>query len=62
MNPELPSLEQDGKVSPHAREVEYALILSRMIDIVKEILPDPLGDLRVCPRQNEARHVVGRRG
>jgi hypothetical protein len=35
MNPELPSLEQDGKVSPHAREVEYALILSRMIDIVK---------------------------
>jgi hypothetical protein len=35
MNPELPSVEQDGMVSPHAREVEYALILSRMIDIVK---------------------------
>jgi hypothetical protein len=33
MNPELPSVERDGMVSP--REVEYALILSRMIDIVK---------------------------
>jgi hypothetical protein len=36
VKPEIPSIEQDKMVSPHAREVEYALILARMINIVKE--------------------------
>jgi hypothetical protein len=36
MKPEFPSIEQDKIVSPHAREVEYALILSEMINLVKE--------------------------
>jgi len=36
MNPEFPRIEQDKAVSPHAQEVEYALILSRMINTVKE--------------------------
>lgn len=36
MEPEFPSIEQDKVVSPHAREVEYALILSEMINLVKE--------------------------
>ena len=35
MKSEFPSIEPDPVVSPHAREVEYALILSRMINIVK---------------------------
>jgi hypothetical protein len=36
VKPEIPSIEPDKMVSPHAREVEYALILARMINIVKE--------------------------
>src|SRR6266700_3359410 len=36
MKPEFPKIEQDRMVSPHAQEVEYALILSRMINTVKE--------------------------
>jgi hypothetical protein len=36
MKPEFPSVDQDRMVSPHAQEVEYALILSRMINTVKE--------------------------
>jgi hypothetical protein len=36
MNPELPRIDQDNAVSPHAQEVEYALILSRMISTVKD--------------------------
>ncbi len=36
MKPEFPSIDQDKAVSPHAQEVEYALILSRMINTVKE--------------------------
>src|SRR5882762_10874578 len=36
MKPEFPSIEQDKIVSPHAQEVEFALILSRMISTVKE--------------------------
>jgi hypothetical protein len=36
MKPELPRIDQDRVVSPHAQEVEYALILSRMINTVKE--------------------------
>src|SRR5258708_3459670 len=36
MKPEFPSIEQDKIVSPHAQEVEFALILSRMINTVKE--------------------------
>jgi hypothetical protein len=36
MKPELPTIDQDRVVSPHAQEVEYALILSRMINTVKE--------------------------
>src|SRR5437899_6278010 len=36
MNPEFPRIEQDKAVSPHAQEIEYALILSRMINTVKE--------------------------
>lgn len=36
MEPEFPSIEDDNMVSPHAREVEYALILSQMINIAKE--------------------------
>jgi len=36
MKPEFPKIEQDRMVSPHAQEVEYALILSRMIHTVKE--------------------------
>jgi hypothetical protein len=36
VKPESPSIEQDKMVSPHAPEVEDALILSRMINIVKE--------------------------
>ena len=36
MNPEFPPIDQDKMASPHAQEVEYALILSRMINTVKE--------------------------
>jgi hypothetical protein len=36
MQPELPEIGQDKLVSPHAQEVEFALILSRMINTVKE--------------------------
>jgi hypothetical protein len=36
MKPEFPKVEKDRMVSPHAQEVEYALILSRMINTVKE--------------------------
>ena len=36
MKPELPTIDQDKAISPHAQEVEYALILSRMINTVKE--------------------------
>jgi hypothetical protein len=36
MKSELPKLDQDRMVSPHAQEVEFALILSRMINTAKE--------------------------
>jgi hypothetical protein len=36
MKPELPTINQDKIVSPHAQEVECALILSQMINTVKE--------------------------
>jgi hypothetical protein len=36
MTSEFPRIDQDKMVSPHAQEVEYALILSRMINTVKE--------------------------
>jgi hypothetical protein len=36
MKPELPTIDQDKMVSPHAQEVECALILSQMINTVKE--------------------------
>jgi hypothetical protein len=36
MKPEIPAIDQDKMVSPHAQEVEFALILSRMINTVKE--------------------------
>jgi len=36
MKPELPAIDQDKMVSPHAQEVECALILSQMINTVKE--------------------------
>jgi hypothetical protein len=36
MKPEFPQIDQDKMVSPHAQEVEFALILSRMISTVKE--------------------------
>jgi len=36
MKPEFPRIDQGKGVSPHAQEVEYALILSRMINTVKE--------------------------
>lgn len=36
MNPEFPKIDQDKTGSPPAQEVEYALILSRMINIVKQ--------------------------
>src|SRR4030088_2561905 len=36
MKPEPPEIGQDKLVSPHAQEVEFALILSRMINTVKE--------------------------
>jgi hypothetical protein len=36
MKPEFPKIDQDRTVAPHAQEIEYALILSRMINTVKE--------------------------
>jgi hypothetical protein len=36
MKPELPTIDQDKMVSSHAQEVECALILSQMINTVKE--------------------------
>jgi hypothetical protein len=36
MNPELPKIDQDRMVSPHAQEIEYALILQRMINTLKD--------------------------
>jgi hypothetical protein len=36
MKPEFPSIDEDKMVAPHALEVEYALILQRMITTVKE--------------------------
>jgi hypothetical protein len=36
MKPEFPSIDQNKMVSPHAQEVECALILSQMINKVKE--------------------------
>jgi hypothetical protein len=36
VNPNLPSIAPDEPLSPHGQEIEYALILSRLIDGVKE--------------------------
>jgi hypothetical protein len=36
VNPNIPSIAPDEPVSPHGQEIEYALILSRLIDGVKE--------------------------
>jgi len=36
VNSELPKINQDKAVSPHAQEIEYALILQRMINVVHE--------------------------
>src|SRR5207302_9053731 len=36
MNSESSNIDQRRMVSPHAQEIEYALILSRMINTVKE--------------------------
>jgi hypothetical protein len=36
MKPEFPSVDQQRMVSPHAQEIEYALILQRMISAVKD--------------------------
>jgi hypothetical protein len=36
MNSELPRIDQDKAVAPHAQEIEYALILQRMINVVNE--------------------------
>jgi hypothetical protein len=36
MKPEFPSIDPDKMVSPHAQEVEYALILSQMLNQAKD--------------------------
>lgn len=36
MRPEFPRTDQERQVSPHAQEIEYALILHRMINAVRE--------------------------
>jgi hypothetical protein len=36
VNQEFPKIDQDKMVSPHAQEIEYALILSRLIGAVKD--------------------------
>jgi hypothetical protein len=33
---ELPKIDQDKAIAPHAQEIEYALILQRMINVVNE--------------------------
>jgi hypothetical protein len=35
-DPETPKIDQDKAVAPHAQEIEYALILQRMINVVNE--------------------------
>jgi hypothetical protein len=35
-NAEFPKIDQDKAVAPHAQEIEYALILQRMINVVQE--------------------------
>jgi hypothetical protein len=36
VNSDLPKIDQDKAVSPHGQEIEYALILQRMIHLVEE--------------------------
>lgn len=36
MKPEFPKIDQEKAVSPHAQEIEYALILSKMINSMKD--------------------------
>jgi hypothetical protein len=36
MKPESPDIDRDGMISPYLQEIEYALILSRMINTVKD--------------------------
>jgi hypothetical protein len=36
VNSDLPKIDQDKAVSPHGQEIEYALILQRMINLVEE--------------------------
>jgi hypothetical protein len=36
MNPEIATIDHDGTSSPHAQEVEFALILARMINTAKQ--------------------------
>lgn len=36
MKPEIPRIDQERAISPHAQEIEYALILQRMINAVKD--------------------------
>lgn len=36
MKPESPDINRDGMISPYVQEIEYALILSRMINTVKD--------------------------
>jgi hypothetical protein len=36
MTPEFPKIDEDKAVAPHAQEIEYALILQRMINTVNE--------------------------
>ena len=36
MKPESPDINRDGMISPYMQEIEYALILSRMINTVKD--------------------------
>lgn len=36
MKPESPDTDRDGMISPYVQEIEYALILSRMINTVKD--------------------------
>jgi hypothetical protein len=36
MKPEFPRIDQERAVSPHAQEIEYALLLQRMINAVKD--------------------------
>ena len=36
MKPESPDIDRDGMISPYEQEIEYALILSKMINTVKD--------------------------